>query len=114
MPANGSSAAESRAETSTSIAVVPVTATVAPVAWLMAVAWSRMEVTRVAVAAADGALAGTTSIRAAVCAWFSCGGVTAATSAKPFSLAATASACCAAAAGSAAGFGLTSTSSGPL
>jgi hypothetical protein len=73
-----------------------------------------MEVTRVAVAAAEGALAGTTSISAAVCAWSSWGGVTAATSVKPFSFAATASARCVAAAGSSPGFRVASTSRGPL
>src|SRR5262249_3734990 len=39
MAANGSRAVESLAETSTSIAVVPVTATSAPVAWRMAAGW---------------------------------------------------------------------------
>src|SRR5947208_14770953 len=56
MLANGSRAAESFAETSTSLAVVRVTATVAPVAWLIGPAWWRMEVTRVAVVAEEGAL----------------------------------------------------------
>src|ERR1700761_9774287 len=74
--AKGASAEDSFAETSTLIAVVPVTATLAPVACSIAPAWPRISVTRLAVALAEGAVAGTTWISAAVPAPSSCGAVT--------------------------------------
>ncbi len=75
-----------------SVAVSPVTHTVAPVRSSIAPARSRMPLTRSSVAAADGPLLGVTEMSARSFAGFSRAGETAATSLKPSSSAAVASA----------------------
>ena len=64
MMPNGTSAELSFSATSTPTAVLPVTAMLAPVCFWMAPAWPRMSVTRCWVAIADGAVVGTTWMRA--------------------------------------------------
>src|ERR1700749_2621470 len=94
MAPNGTRADESRDETSTPVAVLPVTPMRAPVDCSIALARPRIALTTSSVATAEGALDGMTWIKAVLLSVLSRGGVTETTPVAVFNWATTFVACC--------------------